>query len=380
METRHKMMTPSRRAAVWLWSGLGHAVGTTLTAAGLLWALLPTEMAVAVVRVSALTPALREHSIEQFGLLLALAACVWALLVIGYRLGREQLSGPKRVRLSRSRGSVITETLILMPIFFLLIFGLAQLSINLVGGILANIAGYQASRTAWLWQPEESAGRMGTSSGEAQVRARIAAGLVMAPIAPADYLSAGSAAGELSGSFPDQAKAMRKGLSLTNAVLNGASSATGADLGGLGGLADIAIGVQSYGTRTDLTFYSALGESSFRVRGLRKFTRAFLCSQVSIVEEDGKIGASLTYHHYQGMPYVGKIMAGNGFLRLPDMPSSENGNKMGYYIKYKRKYMFQAQQAKPNPNPPDNNFFADPPEFDQGDADSQIRNGAGGGF
>lgn len=367
----------TQQALAWGWASLGHLVGVALIAAAILCLTLSSVGgAVELVRASLEIEQIRGQAIEQLGGLVALSAALWALLVWGWRAGQRRLEaqrGRRRVRLSR--GAIITETLVSMPPFFLLTFGLAQLSINMVGGMLANIAGYQASRAIWLWQPEEASGRMGTGEGEAIMRARIAAALVMTPVTPGDYQMLGHIFSN-AGGLPDQADAMRRGMSLTTAALSAAGQATGSSLGGLGGLNDLAVEAQSFGTSGTLTFFDALGSSNFQMRGLRKFTRAFTCAQVEIQEEGDQVGASLTFHHYQGMPFVGPIMAGNGMFRTPDTPSDANGNQSGYYLKYRRAYMFRKQMAQPNRAPPDNSVNASPPDYDEGAARGEVEGGA----
>ena len=59
-----------------------------------------------------------------------LAACFWALIVITFTWGRLTLverRATKKLVMQRSRGTILTETLIIFPIFLLFTSGLAQL-------------------------------------------------------------------------------------------------------------------------------------------------------------------------------------------------------------------------------------------------------------
>ncbi len=345
----------------WLAHGVaatGHLAGVAATAAALMVAMMPHEMAWRVVHMSATIPTLRQSSWMDFALLGGLSCCIWALVVILYHLAKERREQP-RVKLVRPRaGTIVTETLIIMPIFLLLTFGMAQLSINMIGGILANVAGYQASRSIWVWEPEADAGRMGVTEQEVKSRARVAAAMVMAPVASGEYANP-SALGGLGGAGDPMRRAIAAGQSLGFAP------------------PDLAIKGMAAGDTMETSMSAALGDSNFYLQSIRKFSRAYSCTQIAIVRENGKLGAQMTYKHFQGMPLVGKIVSKNLF-KLPELPNASNGYRPGYYATYKRKFMFTEQIARPNATPPNNNFNGSSADFSPPSVGDRVNSETGG--
>lgn len=353
-----------RRRASALLGAAGHLIGVLLVSTSVAFLLLPPETLYEAISFGARTPELRADTLEYVVYVLGLGAGIWSILALCWSAtrGRKRQQVTRVVRLSR--GSVMTETIVVLPVFLLLIFGFTQLTVNLTAGMLANIAGYQASRAIWLWHPEAQAGRMGVSSGEEITRAKIAAAAVMAPVASGDYRSIGGAA--LS-ALPDQAKAARAGF---------AQSQTYVDL------PDVAISGMSVGMDSELTVFTTLGSSNFLMRSLRNFTRAYYTTQVEVIDEGGRLGARMTYQHFNSMPLVGPIFDNDGStlnqFGVPDPPSAANGYRTGFYTVFERSYTFKAQQAQPNNKPPDNNMFGDPPDFGAGDVNGEITNNTGG--
>ena len=76
---------------------------------------------------------------------LGISVCVWALFVILFHTVRPDPTDVSR-RFRATRGTVLTETLIVIPVALTLTFGLAQLAVMNVAGILANLASVQAGR------------------------------------------------------------------------------------------------------------------------------------------------------------------------------------------------------------------------------------------
>jgi hypothetical protein len=341
---------PWLKAASWLFQGLGHASGVVLIATLLFLLIVPAQNVITILDISFTTPELFEASVEQFGLLIGFSTALWVMLVAAWHLGKDRFAQGSRQTVRLSHGTVMTETLIIMPIFFLLSFGLAQLSINMIAGILANVAGWSATRAVWIWAPEAEAGRRGTNEAAVTDRARVAAAMVMTPVASGEYVNPGAVFGGGSSDLSNAGTNMRRGIVKGQILISN----------------DFLIRAASTGTSTSTSMTAALGNNqNFVIQSIRKFSRAFQCTSISIKREDGKIGATFSYEHFIGMPFVGSVMAGDNFLSLPDAPSEKNGFRPGYYITYTRSYMLKEQQAKVNINPPDNNFLtSDPPPYD----------------
>lgn len=342
----------------------GHLLGVLLVSTSVAFLLLPPETLYEALSFGARTPELRADTLEYIAYILGLGTAIWSLLALcwGATRSRKRQQTTRVVRLSR--GSVMTETIVVLPVFLLLIFGFTQLTVNLTAGMLANIAGYQASRAVWLWHPEAQAGRMGVSSGEEVTRAKIAAAAVMAPVASGDYRNIGGAA--LS-SLPAQAKAARAGFAQSQTYID---------------LPDIAVSGMSVGMESEQTLFNTLGSSNFLTRSMRNFTRAYYTTQIEVINESGRLGARMTYQHFNSMPLVGPIFDTNtsslNQFGIPDAPSEANGYRAGFYTVFTRSYTFKAQQAQPNNKPPDNNMFGDPPDFGAGDVNGEITNNTGG--
>lgn len=352
---------PWWKAASWLFHGLAHVSAVALIAVVLMLFIIPAQNIITIVSISFTTPELYDTSIKHFGLLLGFSTALWVMCVAGWHLGKDRYTRRGRQTVRLSHGTVMTETLIIMPVFFLLSFGLAQLSINMIAGILANVAGWSATRAVWIWAPEAEAGRRSVDENAVKDRARVAAAMVMTPVASGEYVNPGALFGgggsDLSSSGTNMRRAIVKGQILVTS--------------------DFLIRAASSGTATDTSVQTALGgNTNFVVQSIRKFSRAFQCTSIAIKRENGKIGATFSYEHFIGMPFVGSVMAGNGFFKLPDAPSDKNGYRPGYYLNFTRSYMIQEQQAKVNINPPDNNFLtSDPPPYSG--AEGEITNNTG---
>jgi hypothetical protein len=189
-----------------------------------------------------------------------------------------------------------------------------------------------------MWEPEANAGRMGVTEDIAKDHARVAAAMVMTPVASGEYINPGVLFGgsqDLSDAGGLMRSAVVKGqIGFTNNFLERGAST---------------------GTNSELTMWAALGgNQNFVIQSVRKFSRAFQCTTVDIVRDGDNIGASFSYELFLGMPFVGSVMAGNGFFKLPDAPAAKNGYRPGYYRTYTRQYMLPAQKAKVNSNLPSN--------------------------
>lgn len=313
-------------------AALGHLAAIFGVALGTTLLVVPVEHAEGVASRLSSVPQLWEMSQLAIALHVGLSVCIWALLFIAYELVKIRVHEQKRVStIKLSRGTIVTETLIVMPIFLVLTFGMAQLVINSIGGILANVAAYEAARAAWVWQPEEDATdrRMGLRDGTAEEKCRIAVAFAMMPVAPGDYLKLST----LDSDYADDARLLALGA---NVPLSGVlSDIIGEDLADLGA---IGLGAGQYNSYDEHSYAVSLDSSSFLVRSVRKFTTAFLSARCAIQPDHS---VQMQYIHHVTMPLVGPIF---GERRLTD----GIGLVPGYYSTYRRTFGFQRQAHPPN--------------------------------
>lgn len=332
MKTSMTPPSPAPTPAHWaLRAGL-HALAVLGIAFILALLMMPLSTLEWVAATHLATPELMQLSRTAILLHLGLAACTWALLVILFKLARRPR--PLLVHTLSARGSVMTETLIVLPIFLLLSMGLVQLSINNIAAILANVAVHQAARTAWIWQPESGKKRVTreVNAEDVKDRARIAAALVMTPVAPGNFLS-----------NPMGSQAFH-----TARFAQAASQLPLA--GGAGGLGEFIAGITSFeptvATRGNLTLTRALDQSSFLRRSVLKFTHAYEATAIEVTQADGRIGVKMTYKLHQTVPFVRNVMGSLSMVGL----------RMGYFATYHREFSFKAQPYAPNEHLPNNNF------------------------
>ncbi len=319
-------------AWAWLWMGVAHAVAVVCVAILMALVVFPVATLEALIRAHATVPQLMERSLPAFALHMGLSACLWALVVIVFQLWRRPR--PKLVRALGRRGSVMAETLIVLPLFLFLTFGMAQLAVNNMGGILANVAVYQAARAAWLWKPEVGVQRVSHKMTDKEVkdRARIAAAEVMTPVAPGAYLS-----------NPTGSDAFKK----TRFALAAGQVPMGGALGGAGSLlATVGSVSPKLATRNNLSLTTALGTSSFLRRSLLKFTHAYEATSVKITQKNKRVGVKLTYQLHEVMPVANHVFG--KFKKV--------GWRLGYFLTIKREYTFRQQPYSANGSLPDGSF------------------------
>ncbi|TXD37044.1 hypothetical protein FRC98_09905 [Lujinxingia vulgaris] len=225
---------------------------------------------------------------------LGLSACVWALLMIVWALftssGARPVARTSQRALRAARGTVITETLIVIPIVLLLIFGLAQLAINNIAGVLNQVAYFQAARTAWVWAPEP-----GISEAEIKDRARIAVALTFTPVAPGNYQTTGyfgvGGDGGLSERALDAREIMRERyFSIEDAIIG-------------------ALPLEPSADANNTSYDRALDSSTnYATRATQKFTHAYLATEIEeVINTGGEVGVSYSFLLHQAMPLVGGI-------------------------------------------------------------------------
>lgn len=261
-------------------TGVFHLIGVLLVFGVMMSLTLTPQVALSVAETSWGNEMLREAFLWRVGLQFGLAACFWALIYIVFtslRLNIVAARTPRVVR--RAAGTVVTETLIVMPVLLLLVFGLAQLSLNNIAGILGHVASFQAARTVWVWEPE------GVSDAELKERVRVAVAAVMTPVAGGNYAAAYG--GELS----------HRGEAMSVMMEERFHSAAGG--GGAAGRASS----QSFAMALD-------GDASHTSRASRKFLQAYRSvGAISLARGQGgaPVGATMLYQHHQAMPLVGPI-------------------------------------------------------------------------
>lgn len=294
----------------------GHLLGIAVTAVALLLLAMPFGHALPVLGHIFTDNALVELTITEGAIHLGLATSLWVAFVVLFH----QFSKVKEVKTVKLResGAVLTETIVVLPVMLLIIFGLAQVAVNNIAGMLANVAAYEGARSAWVWAPEINEGRGDDTIDASDVdeRSKIAAALVMTPVAPGDYRqwsSGGSTEFE----------------NVREAIFKGQYPIVGSSIPNIGGLISTGSGLAS---NNELRFSKALDESTMRMRTLKKFTHSYSAVDTASADvQNEEIVFDLTYYHYQGFPIVGV-----GFgerLYTTNAP----GNRPGYYLKIERR-------------------------------------------
>lgn len=280
----------------------------------------------------------------RIGIHIALSALLWGavvLLFMTFNHRREQVTKLKLKRVSvLGRGAVMLETLVILIPFLLLTSGLGQFGLNNATNLLADLAAYQAARTAWLWQPEAQVGRNGTTADDVKFRARTAAALVLAPSAPTDFFIGRNFPG---GSGPpfrrvrtSIAASFRPGPGLTGQQEWSASGNNWAYFR-LGGSTNNST-MGSLSSRADNTSYvKAFDSVSFNMRAGRKCTQAWMAleDEFTIVEENGEVGVQFTYMHNQVFPWFAYIFGG----------ANSVAGRIGNYMPVERRFLLPAQPS-----------------------------------
>ncbi len=271
----------------WALSGLGHLTATLIVfcigAGGFL------SETIVLVQTGLGDAQIQADVMKDLGILFGLSAAFWGILFIGYRWVQEGRRKSKKLAVVRARGAIMTETIIIFPVFLLLTFGLAQMGVNSMAGLLTTLGTFQAARTIAVWGPEEGNNRTGETVTREHVEdaARLSAASVIAPVAP---MSAGNIACEKSDPFNDLvAGLVAAGLSPTETP-------------------------QRYST-----FSSSLERVTFAQRGPGKLAGAYCSTSVSF---EGNIltapsetsveqfTVNVTYSHKMVFPLVGLAFGG----------------------------------------------------------------------
>jgi hypothetical protein len=116
------------------------------------------------------------------GIHLFLSAALWGMIAFaGKRLMKRDDDRSKRI-IKLQSGTAMTEFLIILTPFLLLTSGLAQLAILNTASLLADVASYNATRAAWVWETQDD-----VDNRFIERKARVAAAMALAPSAPSDF-------------------------------------------------------------------------------------------------------------------------------------------------------------------------------------------------
>jgi hypothetical protein len=275
-----------------------------------------------------------------------LCGLVWAALVVCFgrlrtliAMGKAdepatiKLASPKEL-VSRS-GTVLTETIIVLPIALLLIFGIAQLALVNIASTLSDLAAIQAARTIWVWEPEAREGRFNVDRALVKEKARVQAAAIMAPTASSNF-GTFNTSGQ-----PGYDQTFRKAM---GAMYGATVEHGGSDVGSYSSTqAEMELSAGYEANRKNLGFDLAFDSDDFRQRTARKFFNAWSQTEIEMTETREQIGVRLTYHHLCLMPVVASIFGDYAQI---------NGNK-GYYLTMERTYNLpRHEDVKPNKNLP----------------------------
>lgn len=241
-----------------------------------------------------------EQILTPLVIIFGLSTVVWGVGVFAAR----RLNRPQLKTLKRAHGTIMTETLIVLPVFFLLTSGLAQIGINSMAGLLTTVGAYEAGRTMAAWGPEVGNKRISESITRAEVteRARLAVAVIVAPVAQTTLLSINRCS-----TSPTLTK-----------FLNGMVGAG-------------VLPTPNAGARLNIWDYQeSFGDKSFAQRGPAKLKSAYCsvgveASSFNNIPTDGEKGGdfevSVTYRHRAVFPMVRKIFANSVIKRSYKMRS-----------------------------------------------------------
>lgn len=264
-----------------------------------------------------------------------LSMCMWAMLFIAYRLVMTRVKEQKLRAIRVSRGTALTETLIILPVWMMLSMGIMQLSITSIAGVLTNLAAFQAARSAWVWSGEAKGERSGVNYSTMITKARVAAAMSLAPVAPGDYLHDPFIF--LSGTLKQARAGM---LAQQLPLLMEDQGALAEPLVYLLELED-AGGLIRSGTKDNLQIARSLDSTSFRTRSVRKLTWAYHALTVIPGSLAGRSGAVVIYQHQIAMPLVPQVFGQKGMVM----------GRAGYYRPIFRQFDF-PEQLPANPKYP----------------------------
>lgn len=243
----------------------------------------------------------------------------WPLLLLSSRclkrLRRE--FSTETIRVMSHRGTAMTETLIAMPVVFLLSFGLAQFAVNNIAAVMMNYATFSASRAAWIWEGEGDL-------DEAAERARIAAAAALTPVAYGGSLKS--------------AEAETDSFRQARGILVASQYPVIFDSMGANGVSE---GEQLVGgsNQKPPSLAGALVETSFKARSAQQMTAAYRSTIVEVVELGNDMETTVRYQHFIAMPLVGRVFGEYGVIQ----------GRLGYWMLFERTYK-RARMTESNRN------------------------------
>lgn len=310
-----------------------HALAVIILATGSL-ALFSSEASWRVVGWAWERGVLVDALLTDVGLHVGLCSVVWAALVLCYSRVRKLVATLRtkdrpRVKLAARRGTVLTETLIVLPVALLLIMGIAQLTLMNIAATLSDLAVMQASRAVWVWAPEAETGRFGVNQNTVEEKARVAAAAIMAPTASSDF------GGFQTGQHPTYGRTFRKAM---GAMYGSTLDQGGTDVGSFSTTeAELKLSAQDSPIGKNMAFNLAFDSSDFQERSARKFFNAWAQTEIEVVDNGEWVGAKMTYQHMCLMPLVAGIFGEHKAIHGQD----------GYFVEINRAYNL-PKQIDPN--------------------------------
>jgi len=264
-------------------------------------------------------------NLMAMGLHVGFGCAMWGLVYSVYAGFRRRSRTRAKLALARARGTVMVETLIILLPFLLLTSGIAQLSMLNIAGMLSDLAAFQAARSVWIWHPETEIGRKSVNTQQVETRAKVAAAMVLAPSAPANFNMA-----LLSGaSVPNEASEAR-GAMVAAFMTGPIPGSVGKTLGGVFSLSTPG-GVLT--SSEDLSYDYAFDTSSLQARAAVKFTNAYNAVDNGdfSIRTGADMGVNLSYRYTLLFPWFGWIFGERwGFADV-------------YYYNFKRTYTLPRQ-------------------------------------
>lgn len=297
---------------------------------------------------SATTPLLAGH--------LLFAAVLWGAIYGVWAMWSGRSDTPRAV--TTSRGTVMTETLIVLPVLLFVLSGMAQTAINSAAGMLMNLAAYEAARAAWIWQPEQARFDGNHFGPDNEVdedyvedMARIQAAAVMTPVAH----SYGTEPAGIDSNITEEFEQMRGALVAGQLDRPMDAGSYGLDQGNEVG--ELGLAFFAGEGETGFTWRMALDGARYPVRSVWKFSGAYISTEIEEIAvqdpnvvPDGEfpeIATTVIYNHFQAMPMLGWFW-GEEHDFADGVPPP--GGRSGRYVTFERTFTY-IQQPDSHPGP-----------------------------
>ncbi len=326
LESHSDHESPSGGLAPLLVLGI-HLVGVGATAALLVMFLLPSAHLEVLWNSAWASEEVGRNVLLSSLLHVVVSAVVWFIVASGAQMGYKAMrqKSPAGRATVRARGSVYVETMAVFPVFLLLTFGLIQLTLINLGGALAHVAAYESARTVWLWEPERAQNQVDSQNAMVTVddedvreRARIAAALVMTPVAPGDY-------GAMETGVSDEFEAIRE-------AMTSRFTATPQLVGVTQQLTQL--------TSDDASLVMSLDSASMPERAFRKFTVSYLGTEVQeVIVQGDRVGVHFEHYQRMAMPFVHALFGSDG---------PPNALDQGAYYRWDVEYTMPRQRHAAN--------------------------------